>query len=106
MVQQSKINEIVERIVQKFNPEKVILFGSYASGKARDDSDVDLLIITETDLPKQRRSFEIQKSLIGSKIPMDILVYTQKEFETDTQEKYSFLYSAIKQSKILYERKG
>jgi predicted nucleotidyltransferase len=105
MIEAKKIDDIVYRIATKFDPDKIILFGSYASGNPTDDSDIDLLIIKETDLPRHRRSFDIQKSLIGSMIPMDILVYTNKEFENEKDEKYSFLNTAIKTSKLLYERK-
>ena len=104
MIETSKINEIVSRIAIRFKPDKIILFGSYASGNPDKDSDLDLLIIQDTDLPRHRRSFDIQKLLIGSMIPMDILVYTNKEFEQEQNEQYSFLNSAIKTSKVLYER--
>ena len=106
MIEANKITDIVNRIAFGFNPEKIILFGSYAAGNPSNDSDIDLLIIKDTDLPKHKRSFDIQKSLRGSMIPMDILVYTQKEFEIEQLNKYSFISSAIKTSKILYERKG
>jgi len=104
MIETSKINEIVARIAVIFNPDKIILFGSYAGGTPNNDSDLDLLIIKDTDLPRHKRSFDIQKMLIGSMIPMDILVYTNNEFEKEKNEKYSFLNSAIKTSRILYER--
>ena len=104
MIEAKKIDDIVYRIANKFDPDKIILFGSYAAGNPTDDSDVDLLIIKDTGLPRHRRSFDIQKSLIGSMIPMDILVYTTKEFEQEKNEKNSFLYSAIRTSKVLYER--
>jgi uncharacterized protein len=104
MIETNKIDEIVKRIAIKFNPDKIILFGSYATGNPNSDSDVDLLVIKDSDLPRHKRSFDIQKSLIGSMIPMDILVYTAKEFEQEQNEKSSFLFSAIKTSKILYER--
>jgi len=65
MIETVKIHDIVNRIVAKFNPDKIILFGSYAAGTPNDDSDLDLLIIQDTDLPPHRRSFEIQKLLIG-----------------------------------------
>jgi uncharacterized protein len=52
---------LVERIATKFDPDKIILFGSYAAGNATTDSDLDLLIIKDTDLPRHRRSFDIQK---------------------------------------------
>jgi len=105
MIETAKISDIVARIAAKFNPDKIILFGSYASGTQNNDSDLDLLVVQDTDLPKHKRSFGIQKLLIGSMIPMDILVYTNKEFEKEKNEKFSFLNSAIKTSKILYERK-
>ena len=104
MIESKMIDDIVKRIAIKFNPDKIILFGSYATGNPNNDSDIDLLIIKDSDLPRHKRSFDIQKSLIGSMIPMDILVYTTKEFEQEKKEKSSFLYSAIKTSKILYER--
>jgi predicted nucleotidyltransferase len=104
MIDTSKINDIVNRIAIRFNPDKIILFGSYATGNPNNDSDLDLLIIQDTDLPRHKRSFDIQKSLIGSMVPMDILVYTRNEFEQEKEEKHSFLSSAIKTSKILYER--
>ncbi|MFA5813992.1 MAG: nucleotidyltransferase domain-containing protein [Bacteroidales bacterium] len=93
------------RIATKFNPDKILLFGSYAAGNPNNDSDIDLLIITDTDLPRHKRSFDIQKYLIGLMIPMDILVYTNNEFEQEKNDEYSFLSSAIKSSKIVYERK-
>lgn len=104
MIEDTKINDIVSRIALRFNPDKIILFGSYAVGNPNKDSDLDLLIIKDTDLPRHKRSFDIQKLLIGSMIPMDILVYTNQEFEEEQNERYSFLSSAIKTSKILYER--
>jgi len=104
MIETNTINEIVNRIATKFNPEKIILIGSYASGKAHSDSDLDLLVIKDTSLPRHKRSFEIYKSLIGSMVPMDILVFTSSEFEQEKEEKYSFLNSAMKTSKVLYER--
>jgi predicted nucleotidyltransferase len=104
MIEIAKINDIVNRIAIKFDPDKIILFGSYAVGNPNSDSDIDLLIIKDTELPRHMRSFDIQKSLIGSMIPMDILVYTKTEFEQEKNRKNSFIFSAIKTSKVLYER--
>jgi predicted nucleotidyltransferase len=105
MIEKTKIDDIVYRIATKFDPDKIILFGSYAAGNPNDDSDIDLLIIKDSELPRHKRSFDIQKSLIGSMIPMDILVFTNTEFEKEKNDKFSFINSAIKTSKILYERK-
>lgn len=104
MIDKSKIDEIVDKIVKGFNPEKIILFGSYAAGNPNNDSDLDLLIVQETDLPAHRRAIDMRLSLIGSKVPMDILVYTSSEFNEDKNKQNSFIYSAIQNSEILYER--
>lgn len=104
MIDSIKINEITTRIASRFNPDKIILFGSYANGTQNEESDLDLLIIQETDLPPQKRGFDIRMSLLGLMIPFDILIYTKTEFEQEKENRYSFLSSAIKNSKILYER--
>jgi len=104
MIDSKKIDEVATRIASRFNPYKIILFGSYANGTPNDDSDLDLLIIQDSDLPMQKRGLDIRMSLIGTKIPLDILIYTKLEFEQEKSKNSSFLNSAIKNSKVLYER--
>jgi uncharacterized protein len=104
MINTVLINDITLKIASKFNPEKIILFGSYAQGSADKNSDIDLLIIQDTELPSYKRGNDIRLSLIGTKMPIDILVYTRNEFEREKNDKYSFLSSALKTSKVLYER--
>ena len=105
MVTESYISDIVEKITRFYNPDKVILFGSYANGNTNDDSDIDLILIKETTSPKHIRTIDIYKQLMGIKFPVDILVYTPEEYEKALTDKFSFLSGAIKHSKLLYERK-
>ncbi len=104
MISEAKINEVVDKIAKGFNPEKIILFGSYATGNATDDSDLDLIVIQETNAPVLDRGKDIRFSLLGTKIAYDLLVFTKKEFDERKKNKFSFLYSALTNSKILYER--
>jgi predicted nucleotidyltransferase len=104
MIDSNKINEVVSKIATKFNPDKIILFGSFANGTSNTDSDLDLLIVQESDLPMHKRGLDIRMSLIGTMIPMDILIYTKSEFNLEKDKSFSFLYSAMKSSKVLYER--
>jgi predicted nucleotidyltransferase len=104
MIDSIKILEITNGIASKFDPEKIIVFGSYANGTQNEESDLDLLIIQESDLPPHERGFDIRMSLRGTKIPFDILIYTKQEFEQEKGKSFSFLHSALQNSKTVYER--
>ena len=104
MISAEKIEKIKQQIVRDFNPIKILLIGSYASGTQNKNSDLDLLIIKDSDLPRHRRAFSIRKSLIGNKIPMDILVYTPDEIESEKNENHSFINSALKNAQLLYDQ--
>ena len=106
MIDSNKISKIASGIAIKFNPDKIILFGSYTNGTQKEDSDIDLLIIQDTDLPIQKRGYDIRMSLIGSMIPFDIVIYTKLEFDQEKDKSSSFLNSAMKNSKLLYERQN
>ena len=80
-VNEDLINDIVERIVEVVNPEKIILFGSYACGKPTKDNDLDILLIMNSKLPRYKRSVPTYKALVGILIPKDIIAYTPHEVE-------------------------
>ncbi|TAF73861.1 MAG: nucleotidyltransferase domain-containing protein [Bacteroidetes bacterium] len=101
----NRIKEVSDVIVSKFNPDKIILFGSYAIGNSDSNSDLDLLIVMDTEKPVHLRNVDIHKSFLGTKTPMDILVYTNDEFEVGQKDKFSFIYQAMLHAKVLYERK-
>ena len=75
------IGRLVEELVANFQPQQIILFGSYAYGTPDADSDIDLLIVKETDLAGHQRAFEARNAIgrLSSGIPMDILVMTPGE---------------------------
>lgn len=104
MIGKDKISEIVEIIATGYNPEKIILFGSYASGKPKEDSDLDLFIIKETNLPRPERTVQVRKMLFGTKVPIDLIVFTPKEIEESKENKYSFINEVLKTGKTLYEQ--
>ena len=104
MIENRQIDEIVNRIASSYNPDKIILFGSYARGNYSENSDLDFILIKETTAPKHKRGVEVRKLFFGLPIPMDFKIYTSAEFNNELANKYSFLSSAIKGSKVLYER--
>jgi uncharacterized protein len=105
MIEKSTILNFASKIASEINPDRIYLIGSYATGKANEDSDIDFLIIKDTDEPKYKRSIEIQRLFIGTKVPTDILVYTKDEFEKEKLKDFSFINTAIQESQLLYERK-
>ena len=102
MISQEKIDEIVQKIVEGYQPEKIILFGSYANGTPTEDSDLDLLIVKDVEGPKYKRSSEVRRLLDGALIPMDILVYTPQELDKWKDLPVAFEYQILKTGRVLY----
>jgi uncharacterized protein len=102
MVSEQDLNRVVSRIVEFYQPEKVILLGSYAFGNADENSDLDLLLIKETDEHPLNRAAGIRKALRDVLLPMDILVYSPSEILKDKERKFTFIYDVLKNGKILY----
>lgn len=101
-----QIEEIVKRIADHYKPRKIILFGSYAYGVPTKDSDLDLLVVKETELPRHKRAREIRKHLWGiSEIPKNIIVYTQEEIDEWKDVEEAFVTEVVKNGKVLYEDK-
>ncbi len=95
---------VVEKIKISFNPEKIILFGSYAYGHPTIDSDVDLMIVMDTDASPHKRAVPIRKILKGIGFPKDIIVKTPEEFERFKDIIGTIIYPAAHKGKVLYER--
>lgn len=100
----SAIRALVQRIVQRFHPEKVILFGSYAYGRPRPESDVDLLVIMETPLRARQQRLEISRTLSPRPFPLDIIVHTPQEVSRRLALGDAFLDEIITRGKVLHER--
>ncbi len=90
-------------IIKKFDPEKVILFGSYAHGRPTLESDVDLLVIVDTNKSTLKLSAEIALSLDHS-FPLDIIVKTPDQVEKRIENGDFFLEDIINHGTVLYER--
>jgi len=99
---QEEIKKIVNQIVEKYKPEKIILFGSVARGNFDRDSDLDFLIIKK-DVPEKgrERARELRK-LIKKKFPADFFIYRPDEFEDRLRLGDPFIKTVLKEGKILY----
>lgn len=98
------LKEAVRKIVSEFNPEKIILFGSYAYGKATPDSDIDLMVVMETKERPHKRAVALRKILKNLGVPKDIIVKTPDEFERFRDIVGTIVYPAAHNGRVLYER--
>jgi predicted nucleotidyltransferase len=106
MIDTRDIKRVATHLGIAANAEQVILFGSYARGEAGEHSDVDLMIIAESDLPRFKRSRELYKLFRPYPFGMDLLVYTPQEVEKGKQSSASFVSTVLQEGKVLYVRKS
>lgn len=97
------LSEVVDRIVQKFHPEKIILFGSWARGEAREDSDLDLLIVLAQVEHKRKAAIDVLRVLNGLPISKDVIVTTPQEIEERGKAVGYVLRPALEEGKVVYE---
>lgn len=102
MVAFNEIEEVARKIGKQAKAEAVFLFGSHARDQAGKNSDVDLLVIAESDLPRHKRSRRLHLMFKPYPFPMDILVYTPKEVETEREFELSFISRVLREGKRLY----
>ena len=98
------IKIIVDRIVSRFHPEKIVLFGSYARGVVTPDSDIDLLIVISKKALRREIVWAIEEELADIRIPKDIIVRTADEIERFKDIVGTIVRPALKEGKVLYER--
>ena len=100
------IKLITKCIVREYQPDKIILFGSWARGDAGEQSDIDLLVISDREkhLPRYKRGLDVRLLLSQFQAPKDILFYTHKDVERWQDVPQAFINTVLSQGRVLYER--
>lgn len=104
-VDDNLLQDIVHRIVKTVPIEKIIIFGSFAYGRPTKESDLDILVIMHSNLPRYKRSVPIYRALAGLLIPKDVVVYTPGEIEEWEDVPQAFITTAMAKGKVIYEKK-
>jgi predicted nucleotidyltransferase len=99
------IQVVADHIAQMFNPQKIMLFGSYARGTVHPFSDVDLLVVLEHDAPGRDLELEVVLS-VPHPFPMDLLVRSPQEIVNRLRMGDTFFQEIMEQGVMLYERPG
>lgn len=98
------IDGMVRRIIERFDPERIILFGSHARGVAGPDSDVDLLVVMPVSGSKREKQLEIRLAIRGFQIAKDVVVTTPEEFARRQTIPGTIERPAVREGKLLYAR--
>ncbi len=99
------IDEIARRIVERFQPKRILLFGSRARGDFQPDSDVDLLIEMDTELRRPYREIEVDKLFAGRRWSLDVFVYTPEEIAALRDNVGTLVHLAEREGRVLYDRR-
>jgi predicted nucleotidyltransferase len=104
MITRRKIVQYVKNLGREFNPERVVLFGSYARGEADENSDVDLLVVMEHGKPRNVDQSITMQLRANPPFPLDMLVRRPQEVSERLAMGDSFLKGIMSEGKILYDR--
>jgi len=105
MIDSNEIVRVATRMGKAIDAEQVILFGSHARGDAQETSDIDLLIVANSELPRFKRSRELYKLLRPYPFAMDLVVYTPEEVAKGAKSPVSFVSTVLREGKTLYVRR-
>ena len=97
---------IINRIVELTEPEKIILFGSQAQGTGNINSDIDMLVLIEGVVNKRQMSQMLYKELMPFKVAIDLIIDTPANYFKYKNEKSFIYYQIDKTGKIVYEKHG
>lgn len=96
-----KVQQIINELAANYHPEKIILFGSYVTGLAHKDSDVDIVVVKKTNKNFYERINDASSS-VKHILPLDILVYTPEEFKQMSVNNFFVINEILKNGKIVY----
>lgn len=98
------LKEVTRRILAVSEPERIILFGSYARGEPGPDSDLDLLVVERDVEAPRRESVRLRRALRGLLVPIDVVVATPQQIER-YRDSIGLIYgTALREGRVLYER--
>ncbi len=98
------LEQLVRRIVDRFHPDRIILFGSHARGEATADSDFDLLVVMPVEGSRRSKANEIDLELSDRTVPIDLIVVTPDQFERQRTVIGTIVREADREGETVYER--
>ena len=103
MIPRKTIQEVVDILRKAADPVKIMLFGSYAQGNPTEDSDLDLLVIERKLRTRRREMVRLRRLLRPLRIPVDIVVVSEKVFIEWSDTPGNIFYEAASEGRVMYE---
>ncbi len=101
-IQEKVLREIARRLVSRFAPRRILLYGSRATGNARPDSDYDLLIVWRDESPPSARAATVRQALVDLGASLDIAVVTPAEYERYRNRRVHIVALADREGRVLH----
>ena len=106
-IDQNTIQAITQLIVERFNPEQIILFDSHARGEVGEHSDVDLLVVLRNDAGRSQRGNPVRRAIAERFVlPVDVITRSPEALAAQRNDPYSFIHKVLKEGEVLYERRA
>ena len=102
MISPAQIDAAIHTLAAAAQPERIVLFGSYARGEAREDSDLDLLVIERQVEDRAREMVRLRRLLRPLRIPVDVLVFSLADVARWGDQPGSALYWALREGKVVH----
>lgn len=98
------LRTFLERLLGNYDPQRILLFGSHATGHAKPDSDLDLMIVMSVEGSTREKANEIDLLMSDRTVPMDFVVITPEQYEKQKKVIGTIVYQAEREGQVLYER--
>lgn len=106
MIVEEDIARVVDRITAMCDPDEVWVFGSYAKGSQTDKSDLDIVVVKPSELPRQLRGRNVSAALMQVAFGLDLLYLTPEEVAEELASPYSLLSTVMPTAKLVYRRES
>ncbi|MEK7730936.1 MAG: nucleotidyltransferase domain-containing protein, partial [Planctomycetota bacterium] len=93
------VRTLITRIVETLEPQRVVLFGSHARGDAAPRSDVDILVVADSDRTRYERAIPIYRAIADLPVEVDVMVYTPAEVRDWSRVDQAFVTTALREGR-------
>jgi uncharacterized protein len=106
VIGEREVERVVEMVVALCRPDEIYVFGSYAKGTLHEGSDLDVIVIKPSSLPRHRRGREVEAMLAHLAFSVDVLFFTPRELQQELADPYSLVSAIMPSAKLLYRTEG